>query len=244
MTGSALIALTGVVKSWRSVDRRFELHVPELTLKTGDLIVLSGPNGTGKTTLLELLGIASQPDSGRLDVTIGEGIVDVSALWKAGKFRRLAELRAAAFGFILQTIQLLPFVSVYDNAALAQRISGRRDHEHLKYLFTALGLNGCEDALPETLSPGLRQRAAVARALANRPLFVLADEPTASLDPDGGREVMALLLSLAREHGSAVMLSTHQAAEMAIDDAVHIRTRQVADERADVIRAVVERMVQ
>lgn len=237
------IRLSGIVKSWVSDDRRFELSVPEFSIGAGEVVVLTGPNGTGKSTFLELLGLASRPDRGRIDVSQQDMVeVDVAALWQAGKLKALSALRAAICGYVLQSIHLLPFLSVRENVALAQKISGRGDEGLLQHLLQQLGLSDRENALPQTLSPGLRQRAAVARALAHRPKFILADEPTAALDPAGGDAVVALLVQLAREEGAAVILSTHRELPTdALGEVGHVRTRQVADTEPGTIRAVLER---
>lgn len=243
-SNSGSIALTSVLKSWESTDRRFELSVPAFELKAGDLVVLTGPNGTGKTTFLELIGLASRPDEGQIEFAVSPGRqIDVTSLWSGGRTKALAELRAESFGYVLQSIHLLPFLSIRRNAELAQEISGRADSEHLDYLFTALGLGGRESALPENLSPGLRQRAAVARALAHRPRFIIADEPTAALDPKGGEAVIKLLMQLALDDGTAVIMSTHQKGQVAEQaNAIRIQTRQVPDDRPGLNRAVLERV--
>ncbi|WP_282605706.1 ABC transporter ATP-binding protein [Pelagibius sp. Alg239-R121] len=236
------ISLSAVEKSWQSADRRFELHIPDFSLAAGEIAILTGLNGTGKTTLLELIGLASCPDRGRIELALEPGPrQDVSRLWSHSKFKELASLRATGFGYVLQSIHLLPFLSVRENAEFTQKAAGRIDSAHLDHLFDALGLTGRESALPETLSPGLRQRAAVARALAHRPRFIVADEPTAALDPEGGEAVIALLLSLARNEGAAAILSTHQRGQMDLKDVTRIQTRQVSDSRPGVIRAVLER---
>ena len=240
--GLSRISLSAVEKSWQSADRRFELHVPDFTLTAGEIVILTGPNGTGKTTLLELIGLASRPDKGRIDLELETGTHnDVSNLWASSKFKELAAIRATGFGYVLQSIHLLPFLSIRQNAEFTQQAAGRIDSAHLDYLFEVLGLAGREDALPETLSPGLRQRAAVARALAHRPRIIIADEPTAALDPKGGEAVISLLLSLARKEGVAAILSTHQREEMTLESVTRIRTRQVQDDRPGVIRAVLEK---
>lgn len=239
---SGRISLEGVIKSWESADLRFELSVPKLEIEAGTVTVLSGPNGTGKTTLLELCGLATRPDTGRLEIVAPpEARADATALWSRRDTGALAKLRAANFGYVLQSVHLLPFLTIRRNAELAQEISQRTDGAHLDRLFDALGLAGREGALPETLSPGLRQRAAVARALAHRPRFVIADEPTAALDPEGGGAVVGLLIKLAREDGTAVVISTHQLSSVAHDpDLIRVRTRQLPESVAGVIRAVAE----
>ncbi|MBO6838421.1 MAG: ATP-binding cassette domain-containing protein [Alphaproteobacteria bacterium] len=220
----SMILLRDVTKAWESADRRFTLQVDGLAILSGQFYVLTGPNGTGKTTLIELLGLASQPMAGQSMLRLNGRDYDVGALWRRGKRRQLAALRASGFGYVMQMSQLLPFMSIWDNAKLVQSVAGRPDPQYIRCLFDYLGLSGRERAIPATLSPGLRQRAAVARALAARPSFVLADEPTASLDPDGGRVVIDLLLGLARDLGTGIVLCSHQSASYDIPDAVRIET--------------------
>ncbi len=235
------VKLSAVAKSWKSSDRRFELFVAEVALEAGEIALLSGPNGTGKTTLLELLGLAAKPDSGRIVLTKETGEeTDVSAIWEANGLRRLAALRAETFGYVLQSTHLLPFLTVRQNAELMQSLAGRPDPELLDRLFETLGLEDRQASLPAALSPGLRQRAAVARALAHRPRIVVADEPTAALDPLAGDAVLDLLLSLAREEGAATIISTHQRSQMSLEGVRSIVTRQVPTDDPTLIQAVVD----
>lgn len=203
------IVLRDVVKRWRSADTEFELTVPDVRLRAGELVVVVGPNGTGKSTLLEVVGLAAAPDEGNAVIRVDGRQIEIGPLWWHRRSSELARLRARHFGYVLQTALLLPFCTIRRNAELAQEIAGRRDPAYLAMLFDKVGLTGREEFLPAKLSPGLRQRAAIARALAHKPDFVLADEPTAALDPEGGQAVLDLLLWLAREAGAGILMASH-----------------------------------
>jgi putative ABC transport system ATP-binding protein len=137
--------------------------------------------------------------------------VDAAALWQRGAGDALARLRAQSFGYVLQTGGLVPFLSVGANAALAQDLAGRRDAARIAALAERLGIAGLLARMPETLSVGQRQRAAILRALAHQPALVLADEPTAALHPEMAVSILALLAEQARAAGAAVLLATHDA---------------------------------
>lgn len=218
------ILLENVTKGWSSADRSFSLHVPHFELGSGQIVVLTGENGTGKTTLLEVISLATAPSEGAVTIEKETSSLDVAELWRKGDRSTLASTRAQHFGYVLQSIHLLPFLSVRENAEWSQKIAERPDPAYLTKLFCALGLEDRKDAMPDTLSPGLRQRAAVARALAHRPDFVIADEPTAALDPVAGNTVRALLLDLALEQGTGIIMSTHNRDAILPDGAIRVRT--------------------
>ncbi|MBL3564450.1 ATP-binding cassette domain-containing protein [Rhodovulum sulfidophilum] len=190
-------------------DRGFALRVPELRIAAGETAGLTGPSGTGKTLLLELLGLLRAPEPGgvyRLRPAEGPAR-DLAALWtgRGG----LAPLRGRLFGFVPQTGGLLPFLTLAENVALPQRICARPDPGLVTDLIARLGLGPVAGLRPERLSIGQRQRAAIARALAHRPRFVIADEPTAALDPENAAEAMSLLFETAARSGAAVIVSSH-----------------------------------
>lgn len=235
---ASVIEIEDVLKTWSSTDRQFCLDVPEFRIEAGQTAFLSGENGTGKTTFLELLGLATRPDSGKISLSANDLGTNVSDLWHQMRLGELSRLRAETFGYVLQSVHLLPFLTIRQNAELTQQASGRLDSAHLNRLIDALGLQGCERMLPEKLSPGLRQRAAVARALAHRPQFVLADEPTASLDPEGGDVVLELLRDLARNDGAAIVMSLHHRSLPEGDGIIRFETRRVATEQPNVFHAI------
>lgn len=196
----------------RDGNRVFRLRWPRFDLAGGRAVALTGPSGSGKTLLLELLGLL-RPPVGTVSYawTGGEGPArDLAALWRRGpRNAALARSRGRLFGFVPQTGGLLPFLSVAQNVALPQRITGRTDPDRCRDLIARLGLERVADMPPAALSIGQRQRAAVARALAHRPPFVIADEPTGALDPESADRVLALLLETAAVQGCGVILSSH-----------------------------------
>jgi putative ABC transport system ATP-binding protein len=179
------------------VDVSFELQ-------RGEVVLVMGPSGAGKTTLLQICGALLRPSSGRvvLDGT------DVTALTE----RRLPDLRLHKIGFVFQSFELLATLTAVENVRLVleARGAGRAAaDERARMLLTGLGLGPRLDHLPAKLSGGEKQRVAVARALANDPLLVLADEPTGNLDSHTGATVLRELEAAARDRGASVLCVTH-----------------------------------
>lgn len=198
--------------SLRDGDRSFRLNLPDLTLTPGQAVALTGASGAGKTLVLELLGLLRAPGAGtRYIWTDGSGVPrDLAALWQGGpRAPDLARMRGRLFGFVPQTGGLMPFLSVAENIALPQRLNACIDDAWCRDLCQRLGLTDVATLMPGALSIGQRQRTAIARALAHRPPFVIADEPTAALDPDSADRVLTLLLDIAAQQGSGVILSSH-----------------------------------
>jgi putative ABC transport system ATP-binding protein len=214
-----ILGIAGLRVALADADRRFALVIDRLDLAAGDIWGLTGQSGTGKTLLLELLGLMRRPAPGG-DFVLGEAGTgaedrshDIAALWRGPSgVARAAELRGRLIGFIPQTGGLLPFLTLAENVALTQRISGRIDADWRAHLLDRLGLSAYARLMPGALSIGQRQRAAIARALAHRPPLVLADEPTAALDPDTAAEAMRLLIGMAGEGGAAILVSSHDVA--------------------------------
>jgi putative ABC transport system ATP-binding protein len=180
---------------------RLDLHVP-----SGQVVALLGASGSGKTTLLNLLSGIDNPDDGR--VTIAG--TDVHALVEPARtlFRR------HRIGFVFQFFNLIPTLTVAENLALPLELTNappvvirRRTRE----LLDGIGLPHTAERFPDTLSGGEQQRVAVARALAHSPDLLLADEPTGNLDEATGERVTSLLVALAREHGTTMLIVTHSA---------------------------------
>ena len=207
------IVLESIGATLREPGREFRIAVEDgLAFLPGEAWALTGRSGSGKTLFLELLGLLLRPDAGgryRLEVPDGAS-EDIAALW-SGAGARIAGLRARVFGFVLQTGGLLPFLSVRENIALPQAVTGRVDESRVARLIEQLELGQVSRYKPGRLSVGQRQRTAVARALAHRPEFVIADEPTSALDPDLSDAVLGLLIAAAREEGAGVIVSTHDA---------------------------------
>ena len=164
-------------------------------------LLIQGPSGAGKTTLFNILGLLDVPTSGSL-VIDGR---DASSLSE----RQRAVLRRDLIGFVFQDFQLIPDLTVRENAALPQEHAGERDDAWLNRLFEALGISDLTEQYPPTLSGGEKQRVAIARALANRPAVVLADEPTGQLDPDTAEAVLNLLFETKAQAGTALVVISH-----------------------------------
>ncbi|MDU9003378.1 ABC transporter ATP-binding protein [Sedimentitalea todarodis] len=191
----------------RDRDRAFRLQVDELTLAPGQAVALTGASGSGKTLLLELLGLLRAPGKGTVFLCDGKNL---ATLWGRGvRDADLARMRGQLFGFVPQTGALMPFLSVTENIALPQHVTGREDAAWCTALIDRLGIGDVASLMPGALSIGQRQRVAIARALAHRPPFVIADEPTAALDSDSADVVLDLLLAAAKEQDSGVILSSH-----------------------------------
>lgn len=195
----------------QDADRAFRLLIADFSLAPGQVIGLSGSSGTGKTLLLEVLGLLRRPDpGGRFQTRQDRQVSDLAALWRSGSAARQApKLRGDLFGFVPQSGGLLPFLTVRENIELSQKISGRLDAGWLQSLEERLGLSPLTRLMPKSLSIGQRQRVAIARALAHRPPFVVADEPTAALDPENAVAAMELLIGAARAGGAGVLVSSH-----------------------------------
>jgi putative ABC transport system ATP-binding protein len=209
-----LVLLEGVAKLRPGRDRSFRLEVPRLSLRPGQALALVGPSGCGKSTLIDLLALALAPDAAerfQLRPGGGERWFDVGAAWRARR-SKLAPVRAETCGYILQTGGLLPFLDVAGNIALPAEIAGRAAREAVQALAERLGIAPLLHEQPQRLSVGQRQRVAIARALAHAPPLVLADEPTAALDPANAETVMRLLLETVAQQGAALVLATHDRA--------------------------------
>ncbi len=204
-----------VSRTLKSSSRRFVLDIPAFEVDQGEVVALVGDSGSGKTAMMELLALAAAPDEGGRFVLVGDVELDIAGLWRHARLQELASARSRDLGFVGQTGGLLEFLTVRENVSLAQDVAGRRDRQRVDRLAGTLGIDGMLDERPARLSIGQRQRAAILRALAHRPAFVVADEPTSALDPDTAREVLELLLETAAGEGAGIMIATHNVALMA-----------------------------
>ncbi|MBX7198911.1 MAG: ABC transporter ATP-binding protein [Rhodospirillaceae bacterium] len=183
------------------------LRGAELTVAKGEVVALVGPSGAGKSTLLHIAGLLEQPDAGQVRLQGEEcGALDDE---------RRTELRRTKLGFVYQFHHLLPEFSAEENIVVPQMIAGVAKpvaKGRARELMAAMGLAARAEHRPGQLSGGEQQRVAIARALANRPALLLADEPTGNLDPDTSEAVFAQFISLARSHGLAALIATHNPA--------------------------------
>jgi len=177
-----------------------------MSVAPGEVVGLIGPSGSGKTTLLKCLGAVIEPTRGRM--TLG-GRVIYDDGWRIADLR---VLRRDQIGFIFQAPYLIPFRDATDNVALLPMLAGRPNAEaraRATDLLQALDVSHRAKALPSELSGGEQQRVSIARALANRPPVILADEPTAPLDSERGLAVMRILHQLAGQYQTAIIVVTH-----------------------------------
>lgn len=202
-----ILSLRNIHKTRRQ-NAGFALEIARLEVPRGEKIALVGPSGCGKSTALDMLATVLRPDSGESFHFAPAGhSVDILALWEAGKTSALAALRLQHVGYVLQTGGLLPFLSARANILLG--CAGGEGASRLSPLAERLGILPLLDSLPGRLSVGERQRVAIARALIRRPALVLADEPTAALDPLNAASVLRLFTALAEETAATVIMVTH-----------------------------------
>jgi putative ABC transport system ATP-binding protein len=203
--------LNDVAKNW-SGEHGFELTVPELTIRQGEKVALVGFSGCGKSTLLDLLAMILQPDRATefSFFTAKDTCLDVAGTWKRKNLDGLARARMRHIGYVLQTGGLLPFLSVHDNIALSRNGLGLPEQDAVQTVAEKLGIERHLEKFPSQLSVGERQRVSIARAMAHEPSVVIADEPTASLDPINAEEIMGLFTRLAEEKGVTLIVATHE----------------------------------
>ncbi|MBL4885356.1 MAG: ABC transporter ATP-binding protein [Planctomycetaceae bacterium] len=189
-----------------------------MQVEPGKVVALLGPSGSGKSTFLTAVGLINPPTSGRIIIQ-GEPILDgPTAMVNLRSFRR------RHIGFVFQKSNLIPFLSAIENVQIAMEINHmpagaarKRAQELLDYL----GVGDRAHSSPSMLSGGQQQRVAVARALANHPSVILADEPTAALDSERGRQVMELFAQVAHEQGAGVIVVTHDHRSLDIFDTIY-----------------------
>ncbi len=171
---------------------------------TGEVVAVMGPSGCGKSTLLHLLGGLDHPDSGSVSVA--------GRNWRELRGRAQAETRRATCGYVFQNLALLPAATAYENVEIPLVLAGMASAERAERVPAMLEAVGMADKaahLPDQLSGGEQQRIGIARALVHRPVLVLADEPTGSLDSTTAQQITDLLVSQARDQGATVVLVTH-----------------------------------
>ena len=199
---------TGDTATRALVDASIEVRV-------GDLVVVRGPSGSGKTTLLNLLGGLDRPDAGRVHLG-GTDVTDAPAdTW--------VSLRRTTIAYVFQAFALIPHLSAAENIELPLRIAGMAIPERtarLAELLELVGLDAHANQRPNELSGGQQQRVGIARALANRPRLLIADEPTGQLDSVTAAAMMALISELVHQQGVAAIVTTHDPAIAAVADRV------------------------
>ena len=205
MSSGPVLSIRGLARSYETgAGPLAELRGVDLDVQPGEIVGLVGPSGSGKSSLLHAAGLLERPNAGRITV-LGRDGSDLSD-------RERTRIRLATIGFVYQFHHLLPECSALDNVALPMMIAGqsrlaakRRAGE----LLSELGLRDRVQHQPAQLSGGEQQRVAVARALANNPRLLLADEPTGNLDPETSTQVFQALYELVRATGVAALIATH-----------------------------------
>jgi putative ABC transport system ATP-binding protein len=198
-----LLKISGLKKSFNAPDgtRHVIVDVAEFSLDAQAQVALAGESGSGKTTFLNLIAGILKPDAGMIQL---DG-VEISALSESRRDR----LRAEKIGYIFQTFNLLQGYTCLENVLLGMAFGTGVDKQFAESLLKRVGLGDRLHHRPRQLSTGQQQRVAVARALANRPKLVLADEPTGNLDHKNARESLALIREACRENGAALLLVSH-----------------------------------
>jgi putative ABC transport system ATP-binding protein len=202
-TGNPIVlSVRNLTKTYRSgADDVVVLRGVNLDVAAGERVALSGESGSGKSTLLHLIAGLDRADGG--EITLADA--SVSDLTDAGR----AALRRDRLGLVFQQFNLIPSLTVDDNLVFQSRISGRHDAAWHAELVERLGLGGLLKRYPEQLSGGQQQRVAIGRALAVKPLLLLADEPTGNLDEATADEVLALTRDLVARTGCGFLMVTH-----------------------------------
>ena len=200
-----LIRVTGLRRDYGSGDRVVHaVRDVSFTAGRGELVAVRGRSGAGKTTLLNMIGGLDRPTAGTVEVA-GH---DVTAAGQA----ELLELRRTTIGFVFQSFGLIPILSAAENVSVPLRLNRRpaaERTERVAILLELVGLGGQAAQRPGELSGGQQQRVAVARALANDPPLLIADEPTGQLDSETGRSIMDLLRALVDARGMTALVATH-----------------------------------
>lgn len=175
-----------------------------LSIENGEFTALVGPSGSGKTTLLQLIGLLDQPTSGQV-------LINGKDATRLNRNQR-ADLRKGTIGFIFQFFALIPTLTAYENVEMPLLLKGTKPAERkarVNEMLEAVGLTDRAHHRPDQLSGGQQQRVAVARALSIHPSVVLADEPTANLDTENGKQIMDIMAKLNQETGVTFVFATH-----------------------------------
>ncbi|GGS98995.1 MULTISPECIES: ABC transporter ATP-binding protein [Streptomyces] len=229
-----MVVVDGVHRTFGSGERAVHaLRGASFEVARGSLTALKGRSGSGKTTLLNLVGGLDAPSGGTVTV---DG-TDLAGLDEAG----LLALRRDRIGFVFQSFGLIPVLTAAENVGVPMRMRGvpaKEREERARTLLALVGLAEHAEQRPGELSGGQQQRVAVARALANEPALIIADEPTGQLDSETGRSIMQLLRAVARSEGVTVLVATHDPVLLELaDEVVELRDGRIAGPHPDGDRA-------
>ena len=198
-----IVTMEDVTKVYGEGDNRvWGLHNVNLSVEQGETLAIVGASGSGKSTLLHIMGGVDTPTSGNV-------IVDGKDITKLND-DQMSVFRRRKIGFVFQAYHLIPVLSVEENIKMQILLDHRKpDKDYIEHIMDMLGIWDRRKHLPNQLSGGQQQRAAIARALANRPSLILADEPTGALDSKNGNEVISLLQKSVKELNQTLVLITH-----------------------------------
>ena len=214
----AIIELENIRKSYADGNQMHHvLNQLELSVEPNEFVAILGPSGSGKSTLLAIAGLLLSADEGRIRIA-GQ---DLTGLNQSQWTQKRLEL----LGFIFQDHQLLSYMKIGDQLELVAKLKGEKDkkkrQEEVKALLTDLGIEACYHQYPNQMSGGQKQRAAIARAFIGNPQVILADEPTASLDPDRGQEIAQLIQKEVKSKNKSAIMVTHDRSILTYVDTIY-----------------------
>ena len=214
----AIIALENIRKSYADGNQMHHvLNQLELSVEPNEFVAILGPSGSGKSTLLAIAGLLLSADEGRIRIA-GQ---DLTSLNQSQWTQKRLEL----LGFIFQDHQLLSYMRIGDQLELVAKLKGEKDkkkrQEEVKALLADLGIEACYHQYPNQMSGGQKQRAAIARAFIGNPQVILADEPTASLDPDRGQEIAQLIQKEVKSKNKSAIMVTHDRSILTYVDTIY-----------------------
>lgn len=214
----AIIALENIRKSYADGNQMHHvLNQLNLSVEPNEFVAILGPSGSGKSTLLAIAGLLLSADEGRISIA-GQ---DLTGLNQGQWTQKRLEL----LGFIFQDHQLLSYMKIGDQLELVAKLKGEKDkkkrHEEIKALLADLGIEACYHQYPNQMSGGQKQRAAIARAFIGNPQVILADEPTASLDPDRGQEIAQLIRKEVKSKNKSAIMVTHDRSILTYVDTIY-----------------------
>ena len=214
----AIIALENIRKSYADGNQMHHvLNQLELSVEPNEFVAILGPSGSGKSTLLAIAGLLLSADEGRIRIA-GQ---DLTSLNQSQWTQKRLEL----LGFIFQDHQLLSYMKIGDQLELVAKLKGEKDkkkrQEEVKALLADLGIEACYHQYPNQMSGGQKQRAAIARAFIGNPQVILADEPTASLDPDRGQEIAQLIQKEVKSKNKSAIMVTHDRSILTYVDTIY-----------------------
>ena len=204
-----MLTVQGLKVTRGTGEQQHCVALPHLELAAGQVLAVTGESGCGKSTLLEVLGLLLKPE--RVDIfQLGQPSIDIVELQHRQQDNQLARIRAQHLGFVLQSGGLLPYLNVRDNIQLPRRILGlSASSERIEHAIDTLKIGHLLKKLPQALSIGERQRVACLRAIAHEPQLLLADEPTAALDPHSARRLFDVFLDIVNALQISALVVSH-----------------------------------